>query len=267
VHILLLRTSPSARDSLIAELWERGTLGIEEREPPDGVVELDAYFEEPFALAEVPGAVEWREPAAHDWSVDWREAWSPIEVGRKLFLVPFWSEAETPAGRLRVPVFPGRASGSGASAPTQLALEAMEGHLRPGMRVADIGTGTGILAQAAVALGAGSVVACDIDAEAASIAQANFLQTGAAAAVWAGSARSLAVDSMDLIVANLNSVQLTLQAREFRRVLKPGGILIAGGFPGRHEQRVLGALGGSVVAMLGNDEWRCAVLRRSGDNG
>jgi ribosomal protein L11 methyltransferase len=261
VHILLVRAGPAEREALIAELWERGTLGIEEREPPGGAVELEAYFEAPFPAAEIPGALAWREAADRDWTVDWREAWSPIEVGHKLFLVPFWSEVETPPGRLRVPVFPGRASGSGASAPTQLALEALEAHVRPGMRVADIGTGTGILALAASSLGAGWAVACDIDREAAAIARSNLAHAAEPAYVWAGSARSLAQDSIDLIVANLNAVQLSSQAREFRRVLRPGGVLIAGGFPARSEQRVLRALGGPVLAVLAKEEWRCAVLR------
>jgi ribosomal protein L11 methyltransferase len=261
VHILLVSTSASEREALIADLWERGTLGIEERESPDGVVELEAYFGEPFPLEEIAGAVEWRTAAGRDWSLDWREAWSPLEVGRRLFLVPFWSDAPTPPGRLRIPIFPGRASGSGASAPTQLALQALEAHVRPGMRVADIGTGTGILALAASSLGAGWAVACDIDREAAAMARSNLAHAGEPAYVWAGSARSLAQDSIDLIVANLNAAQLSLQAREFRRVLRPGGVLIAGGFPARHEPRVLRALGGRVLAVLAMEEWRCAVLR------
>ena len=85
--------------------------------------------------------------------------WPSITVGRFFVVAPL-SEDETPEGLLRLSVHPGLAFGTGRDTTTQLCLEALEGLIAPGMEVLDVGTGSGILAQAAYLLGAGKVAGC-----------------------------------------------------------------------------------------------------------
>ena len=91
----------------------------------------------------------------------------------RFFLVPEWRSDAAPEGRFRIIVNPGMAFGTGLHETTQLCLEALETYVRPGARVLDVGTGSGILAHAAALLGAGPVWACDIDPEAVEIARGN----------------------------------------------------------------------------------------------
>ena len=99
--------------------------------------------------------------------------WSPIDVGRHLIIQP----ANTPdphSGREVVRLLPRPAFGNGLHPTTRDCLEALERLCRPGLRLADIGCGSGVLAIAAVRLGAGQVLACDVDPVAADAARANI---------------------------------------------------------------------------------------------
>lgn len=231
-------------DLLAAALWEEGTLGIEEEQLSDGRVRLRAYFAE-------PGAREgrWREEADRDWVSIARSEWQPLEVGERFFVAPPWDTTPTPAGRLRISIAPGQASGTGYSTPTQLCLEALERMVRPGDAVLDVGTGSGILALAAKLLGAGRVMGCDADLDALGEARVNL---GDRALLWCGSPRSMASSPVDLVVANLTAPALRLLAHELRRVTRGG--LIVSGFRMRRAEEMRVLFGGEVVEREG---WGC----------
>src|SRR5204863_7377462 len=101
-----------------------------------------------------------------DWVQATQDAWPPLFVGEKFFVVAPWRTEPTPPGRLRLEINPGIQCGTGQHPCTQLCLQAMERVLRPGDRVLDVGSGSGILSIAAALLGAAMVVACDLDPEA-----------------------------------------------------------------------------------------------------
>ncbi len=98
--------------------------------------------------------------------------------------------------------------------------------MRPGESVLDIGTGSGILAQAAKLLGAASVVGCDIDAEAIA-----FTRPRAHVPLFVGSVDAVRPQSRDLIVANIDSATVELLRPELERVRRSDGTLILSGFP------------------------------------
>lgn len=216
---LLIECPPDDRDLLIAELWEHGSAGI--IEPDDDHVR--AFFEDAAdrkALGRLfPGAVV-RQEEERDWVQAARDRLGPMEVGRRFFLVPQWLDDPAPAGRLRIAVNPGMAFGTGVHETTQLCLEALEEYVRPGVRVLDVGAGSGILAQAAGLLGASRVYACDIDPVAVSIAGMGFI----------GSADAVAPASVDLVVANISPEAIIALAPDLRRVLRTDGLLLASGF-------------------------------------
>lgn len=104
-----------------------------------------------------------------DWSESWKQHYQPIAIGKRLMVIPAWLEAPDP-NRVSVQIDPGMAFGTGTHPTTQLCLELLEAHFQqatmPFGDVIDVGCGSGILAVAALALGASRALAVDIDPEA-----------------------------------------------------------------------------------------------------
>ena len=219
------------RDLLIAELWDQGSAGM---------VELDARHVRAFfddgaerdALFELfPGAT-YRVEEQCDWVQRARDLLQPMEVGARFFLAPEWRDDPAPPGRFRIAVNPGMAFGTGVHETTQLCMEALEEFVKPGMRVLDVGTGSGILARAARLLGAGRVYACDTDRVAVQIAGDGFV----------GSVDAVESGACDLVVANISPEAIVELAPDLVRVLRPGGVLLASGFEKREVEQVKAAL-------------------------
>src|SRR5580700_5275302 len=219
---------PEQNDMLIAELWAEGSAGIVELEGGG----LRAFFDgnaDPGALAERFHAVSWRREEQCDWVAVSRANWEPLLVGERFFLVPEWRGDQAPEGRFRIVVNPGMAFGTGRHETTQLCLEALETYVRPGTRVLDVGTGAGILAQAAALLGAQTVWACDIDPEAVEVARGH-----AGANLFIGSVDAARARTAGLIAANISPETIARLAPELLRCLRPGGVALLSGFE-RHE--------------------------------
>ncbi len=223
---LLLHASPEQEDYLAAELSECGVLGITEEAGG-----LRAFFGDAVEAHELMERFtryrpEFEPTDAVDWEQVSRDAWPPLPIGERFYLVAPWSREETPAGRLRLEIEPGMACGTGRHPATQLCLEALERQVREGDSVLDIGTGSGILAEAARLLGAGRVVGCDIDAEA-----IVFTRGRARVPLFVGSVDAVRERSQDLIVANIDAATVELLRPELERVRKSGSRLILSGFP------------------------------------
>jgi ribosomal protein L11 methyltransferase len=186
-------------DLLIGRLWEAGTLGITEG---DGFV--DAFFED----AEV--AAQFGEPQAVidiDWVARTHESFAPLLVGEKFFVAAPWRTEPTPPGRIRLVINPGAQCGTGYHRCTQLCLEAMEKLIRPGDSVLDVGSGSGILSIAAKLLGAGRVVSCDVDPDAAG-----------PECFFVGSVDAVRSGTFDVVVANINEDVIGPMRADFERV-------------------------------------------------
>ena len=182
------------------------------------------------ALAGRFHAVSWRQEEQRDWVAMSRANWEPLLVGERFFLVPEWRSDAAPEGRFRIAVNPGMAFGTGMHETTQLCLEALEAYVRPGVPVLDVGTGAGILAQAAALLGAGPVWACDIDPQAVEIARGNMPGPTCLSDRWMRCARG----RPDVIAANISPETIARLAPELLRCLRPDGVALVSGFE-RHE--------------------------------
>ncbi len=165
-------TVPEADEDLAtALLWEADTAGIEVRAAPaEQTVLLQAYFEGAVSFAHlaecVPGVQIEAVPVPDvDWVARFRDSFRAFRVGR-FVIAPPWDDVRGESERLVID--PGRAFGTGTHESTRLCLQALEklAARRPLGRVIDIGTGTGILALAAVRLGASRAVATDTDPDA-----------------------------------------------------------------------------------------------------
>lgn len=123
-----------------------------------------------------PQTVSLRE---EDWATSWQKYYQPIPVGQRIYIVPDWMrEKPVPDGRVPLYLNPGLTFGTGAHPTTQLCLELLEEVLHPGDKVLDLGCGSGILAIAALALGASRAVGVDIDPKAADVAFENAALNG-----------------------------------------------------------------------------------------
>ena len=243
-----------SRDLLIAELWEEQCAGITEL---DGA--LLAYFKDDArgpALAERFAANRPRVRGVNDedWLSIARQQLGPMLVGEQFFICPEWRDDPTPAGRMRIEVNPGMAFGTGSHETTQLCIEALERHVRPGARVLDVGTGTGILCEAALKLGAAMASGCDNDADAAPIAKQK------ARNVFIGSADAAAGGAFDIIVANIAAAPVRELAAEFLRCARPGGVLLLSGFEEHEVAGVLAAFPGAHGEVRRKNAWRLVEL-------
>ncbi len=201
---------------LCAELWELGTAGIEER--PDG---LRAFFEDdihPVALSEVIHGlnvlIETNVPPIAVEEADDRD---PILIGKRFVLVP--------ANRIVLPIDAAMAFGSGRHETTQLCLEALEHYLQPGQTVYDVGCGSGILALAARKLGAGLVIASDMDEAAITVARRHF-----DGPLFVGSADCFPSHSADLVLCNITGAVNDHLAFDLKRIAKTSGLIVISGF-------------------------------------
>jgi ribosomal protein L11 methyltransferase len=271
----------------MAEAWASGAAGIEERE--DGCIvvyapaaaagavhaALAALAQEGLALrsAEVVEEV--------DWSERWKEGLSALEVSERLLIRPSFVSHGLAPGQRELVIDPGQAFGTGGHASTWLALEWVDrlladplGLARPA-RVLDVGTGTGVLALAALLLGARSAVGFDLDPVAVREARrwAEFNGVAARLQLFAGPVSALASGCFDLIVANLLRREILPIAEEVSRLLGARGSLVLSGLLASDREEVTATFarhGLEVVAAGGlrdatGDDWISLRLVHRGE--
>lgn len=229
-----------------------------------------------LALSAAPGPLVERAAGNHDWSEEWKRFYHVLRVGN-LIVRPSWEAYEPAEDETVIVLDPGAAFGTGQHPSTQLCLAALEAQVQSGMRVLDLGCGSGILAVAAAALGAREVLAVDIEPEAARATATNATVNLVADRVRAaegsvGDAWPWPEDparSFDLVVANISAAVLTHLLPEIARVLVPGGALIGAGFieAAAPEVRAAAAAAGFAPGRLTHLEdesgvdWQCLVTR------
>ncbi len=240
-------------------LWQAGATAVSEEATTGDRVRLRADVE---ALARVDP--RWRptvievDPDAH---LDAWRAFARPRVAGPLRLQPAWLEHVAGEGELVVRLDPGRAFGSGAHPSTRLAIEALARWLPPGGAVLDLGCGSGVLAVAAALLGAGLVVAVDVDAEAVRATAANAARNGVDVEVSRASAAEVG-GSFDVVVANIGAGVLIDHAGAVQARAVSGGHLVLAGFLAERADAVARAYTGCAeVDRRADDGWVALVLR------
>jgi len=146
-----------------------------ERSVPESIAFLRERFSEvglTDAKIETVGVNE------EDWANSWKAYYKPIKIGNRLVIVPAWEKYEASEGELVVRMDPGMAFGTGTHETTRLVIRMLEKYTKPGCRMLDVGTGSGILAICASRLGAGECRAYDIDPMAVRVANENIKDSG-----------------------------------------------------------------------------------------
>ena len=121
-----------------------------------------AFVRERLAALGVEGKIEVIGVNEEDWAIAWKAYYKPLHIGKRMVIVPKWEEYEPKEGEIIVTMDPGMAFGTGTHETTRLVIELLEETVAPGMKVADVGCGSGILAICAAKLGATCCRAYDI---------------------------------------------------------------------------------------------------------
>lgn len=209
---------------------------------------LGADADAPGIAAWLDGALEGagavRVEAAGEAGPAARAPPGPQRIGRRLLLLPADTRAR-PDERVAVRLHMGLAFGTGEHPTTRMCLEWLERALAPGANVVDYGCGSGVLAIAAVALGAARAVAVDIDPQALRATADNAALNGVADALVTAKPDELTGGSYDVIVANVLAVPLIGLVGTFRRLLGPGGRVVLSGILDAQADRVISAYASS----------------------
>lgn len=223
-----------------------------------------------FGLDPGPARITTRFVADADWAHAWRAHYHVTRVSERIVVRPVW-EAYTPApGDVVIDMDPGMAFGTGTHETTALCLAALDELVRPGIRVADIGTGSGILAIAAAKLGAAWVDAVDIDPEAADAARRNAAANGVAGRVrvFLGDAGTLAragAPPYDLIVMNIVADVIIRELPRLAALAGRGAVLVLSGIIDARQDdvaRALAAGGWTGAVWQQRGEWLSVRVRR-----
>ena len=207
-----------------------------------------------------------------DWENNWREFYKPIEVGEKLVVVPEWEKAPDD-GRVPLRLDPGLIFGTGSHATTRMCLAALEDFARPGLRVLDLGCGSGILGIGALLLGADSCLGVDIDPKAPDVVMSTAALNGIGPermTAWAGdilsdeSLRRRIGGGYGLVLANIVADVIIPLSALARRFMAEDAVFICSGIIEHRcaeTEAALLANGFTILGHASQEEWHCFVCR------
>ncbi len=201
-----------------------------------------------------------RELGPTDWAEAWKSGYQVLSIGRRLRIVPSWIPYTPGPEDVVVTLDPGMAFGTGLHPSTQLCLQALEELMRPGMRILDVGTGSGILAIAAARLGAAEVLAVDIEGVAVRTARENVAINGVGGVVRVeqGSVDEVYRGAYDGVLANILAEIIARLAPDLARHTARQGWLVASGIIESRlpaVERACGVAGLEVVRRWQAEDW------------
>ncbi|SDU18977.1 50S ribosomal protein L11 methyltransferase [Halopseudomonas salegens] len=179
--------------------------------------------------------------ADQDWERSWMADFTPLRFGRRLWIVPSWHKAPEPDA-VNLLLDPGLAFGTGTHPTTALCLEWLDGQALEGCSLVDFGCGSGILAIAALLLGAGPTTGTDIDPQALQASRDNAQRNGIADAdLSLYLPADMPQTPADVVVANILAGPLVDLAEQLTRLVRPGGRLALSGILREQADEVLAA--------------------------
>jgi ribosomal protein L11 methyltransferase len=189
------------------------------------------------ALGLAPAAIRIERVEDRAWEREWLRDFRPMRFGRRLWVCPAGQRPDGPAA-LSLDLDPGLAFGTGTHATTALCLEWLDAAIAGGERVLDYGCGSGILALAALRLGAASAEALDIDPQALIATRENAAKNGLAGRLRVADATAPVVGPFDVVLANILSGPLVELAPRLAPLARPGGALVLAGMLAHQAEEV-----------------------------
>ena len=233
--------------------------------PDENPAEILPLFKERLDAAGIPYELTTAGVEQEDWQNAWKKYYHAMDIGKRLAIVPGWEEYET--DRMVITMDPGMAFGTGTHETTSLCLEVLDERVRGGERVLDIGTGSGILAIAALRLGAACAEGVDIDPMCVRTAGENAQRNGVQDrfTVLVGDLSDKASGVYNIITANIVAAAILSLAPHVPALMAPGAMFVASGIIDTRKEEVLAGLRGAGLDPFEVREkrgWVCIVCRK-----
>ena len=233
--------------------------------PDENPAEILPLFKERLDAAGIPYELTTAGVEQEDWQNAWKKYYHAMDIGKRLAIVPGWEEYET--DRTVITMDPGMAFGTGTHETTSLCLEVLDERVRGGERVLDIGTGSGILAIAALRLGAACAEGVDIDPMCVRTAGENALRNGVQDrfTVLVGDLSDKASGVYNIITANIVAGAILSLAPHVPALMAPGAVFVASGIIDTRKEEVLAGLrdaGLDPFEVREKRGWVCIVCRK-----
>ena len=199
-----------------------------------------------------------------DWSKKWKEKWDITRVSDKIVVVPDWLEYTPNAGEIVIRLEPGCAFGTGTHQTTQLCMKAIEKYMQKNAKVADIGTGSGILAICAAKFGATYVYGCDNDETVIDVARENAAKNSVECIFELNTADKL-TETFDFICANILHNILAEIMGDLKNIMKPHSLMVMSGILDEKKQIVLDSIKEhnlKVVEIMQQEQWIAIVVQK-----
>ena len=202
-----------------------------------------------------------------DWAESWKKAFKPIRLGEHIVIRPGWAAFDPLPGDKVIEIDPGLAFGTGTHETTGMCTALVEKYVRPGQRVIDIGTGSGILAIAAAHMGADEVLATDLDPVAVRVAAENAGINGFGDRISCrcGDLLDVVDVSGDVVIANIIADVIIMLAKPVRARIADGGLFICSGIAVDRRDDVIRALNEADYEILDEPvkgEWAAFAARK-----
>jgi len=250
----LLGTSET--EGSVSLYWEEAAWAGGERESLWRVIRRAGADPDKVVRAVVP-------VAGRDWNEAWMRSLQPVRVGRRIWVRQSWNRINLDLEEMELIIDPRRAFGSGYHATTQMLIQLLERRLRGGECVIDLGTGSGILAMAALRLGARYALAVDSDPEAIECAWDNAVRNGfdPELELRIASVDELPPGEFDLVLANLDRNLIMRAGERILAQARSGGIIMLSGLLQENLEEVVGkffSLGSPLIGAVAEQEWVAA---------
>lgn len=219
-------------------------------------------------------AIETSNTTTADWANNWKKYFHPLEVGEKILIKPEWEDYDKETERIIFNINPGMSFGTGSHYTTQLCIEALEKYIKPGVKMLDLGCGSGILSIISLLLGAEEAVAVDIDPNAVDTAYENADMNNVSREHYHVFSGNVVTDAdvqaeigkyqYEVVAANIVADVIIGLAPKAREYMKKGGVFITSGIINDREDDVKSALeenGFEIVNIERRKDWVSIVCR------